>query len=488
MEKRAGFRVPLYEQLANEVAQQIEEGAFRPGERLPSVRETSQRRGLSVTTVLEAYRVLEDRRLIEARPQSGYYVLRTSRPAPAAPQGPAAVQDPTAIDIAELVLMLMRDAMDPHLVQFGAAIPAPEMMPTEKLGRIMAALAHRADLDHQLAGAPEGAEELRVQVAQRSFLAGCSLAPDDIVVTVGCTEAMYLGLLAVCAPGDLVAVESPTYFGVLQALQALGLRGLEVPTHARDGISLDALRFALDHYPVRACLVVTNYGNPLGSCMPDDAKRDLVRLLAGRSIPLIEDNVHGELHHGSQQPGVAKAHDRDGLVMLCHSFSKDISNSNRVGWMAPGRFLSRIKRLKFATSGATPRLPQLVIAQFIESGGYDQHLRRIRRAYAAKTAAMGEAIERYFPEGTRVTTPSGGHVLWLQLPEGVDSLRLYTQALAAGITLAPGCMFGATPDRYRNFIRLNAAYMSDETLPAVRTIARLTGELARVPLSRGANL
>lgn len=236
------------------------------------------------------------------------------------------------------------------------------------------------------------------------------------------------------------------------------------------------MRFALDHYPVRACVVVSNYGNPLGSCMPDDAKQGLARLLAARVIPLIENNIHGELYHGARQPSVAKAYDRDGLVMLCHSFSKDISQSYRVGWIVPGRFLPHIQRLKLATTLSTPLLPQLAIAKFIESGGYERHLRCIRRAYAAKVAAMIEAVERYFPAGTRVTSPAGGHILWLQLPEGVDSLQLYKEALPLGITVAPGCLFGSTPERYRNFIRLNAAYMSDETLPALRTLAALAGQ------------
>jgi DNA-binding transcriptional MocR family regulator len=235
------------------------------------------------------------------------------------------------------------------------------------------------------------------------------------------------------------------------------------------------LRFALDHYPVRACVVVCNYGNPLGSCMPDDAKQGLARLLAARAIPLIENNIHGELYHGARQPSVAKAYDRDGLVMLCHSFSKDISHSYRVGWIAPGRFLPHIRRLKLATTLSTPLLPHLAIAKFIESGGYERHLRCIRRAYAAKVAAMIEAVERYFLAGARVTSPVGGHILWLQLPEGVDSLQLYKEALPLGITVAPGCLFGGTPERYRNFIRLNAAYMSNEILPALRTLAVLAG-------------
>jgi DNA-binding transcriptional MocR family regulator len=475
---RASTHVPLYEQLADELAGQIEQGAFRPGERLPSVRQTSRHRDLSMTTVLQAYHTLEDRRLIEARPQSGYYVLPHPRTVGPAPQGTARVPDPTAIDIDELALMIMRDTTDPGLVQFGAAIAAPELLPTEKLGRITATLARNGDVRHRLCGTPEGCIELRAQVAQRSFLTGCSLAPDEIIITGGCTEAISLGLRAVCQPGDLVAIESPTYFGLLQILQAQGLRGLEIPTHPRDGISLDALRFALDHYPVRACLVVTNYSNPLGACMSDDDKHSLVRLLAERAIPLIEDNIQGELYHGGQQPRVAKAYDRDGLVMLCHSFSKDISVSLRVGWMAPGRFRPRVERLKMATNFSTPFLSQIVIAQFIESGGYDQHLRRIRRAYAAKVAAMAEAVLRYFPAGTRVTTPGGGYLLWLQLPDAVDALHLYREALKAGITLAPGCMFASAPERYRNFIRLNAAYMSDETLPAIRTLAGLVARLA----------
>ncbi len=468
-------RLPLYEQLATEIARQVDRGTFRPGEKIPSVRQTSQQRSLSVSTVLQAYRMLEDRRVIEARPQSGYYVL--SRPVALTHEPePYVIADPTTVDMGDLIMMVLRDTLDPTLTQFGAAIPDPSLLPTERLNRILAAVAHEEGSRQQyVCGAPEGIERLRVQVAQRAFLAGCNLSPDDILITSGCTEALSLALHAVCQPGDLVAIESPTYFGVLHILQTHGLQALELPTHPQTGMSLDALRFALDHYRISACLAMTSFENPLGSTMPEENKHELVRMLAERDIPLIEDDIHGELYFGRQRHHLAKTYDRKGLVIACSSFSKDLSPSYRVGWCAPGRFRTRIARLKTATNLSTAYLPQAAIAQFMESGGYDRHLRRIRRAYAAKVAAMSEAICQFFPEGTRIAAPDGGFLLWIELPERVDSLKLYRRALQAGITLAPGCAFSTT-QKYHNYIRLNAAYMCDENTYALRRLADLVAE------------
>jgi DNA-binding transcriptional MocR family regulator len=470
-------KVPLYEQLAAEIVGQIEQGTFRPGERIPSVRQTSQDRGLSVTTVLQAYRLLEDRRLIEARPQSGYYVCRRPVAAMREPETPSPAPDSTTVNIEDLVLMIHRDMANPDLVQFGAAIPDPNLLPTAKLNRLLSTIARTEMALQNSAGLPEGSQELRVQVAQRALRAGCKLSPDDIVVTSGCTEAIHLALRATCRPGDLVAIESPTYFGVLQILQSLDLQALEIPTHHQTGISLDALRFALDHHRVSACLVMSNFQNPLGSTMPEAKKKALVELLAQREIPLIEDDMFGELYFNGQRPKVAKAYDRKGLVILCSSFSKDLSPSYRIGWTAPGRFKARVERLKGATNMSTPILTQLAIARFIDNGGYDHHLRRIRRAYAAKVAAMSQEVGRFFPAGTRITAPNGGFVLWVQLPEAVNSLELYRQALRVGITIAPGEIFSTTP-RYRNFIRLNAAYMSEENSVALRRLAELVDRIA----------
>ena len=466
-----------YERVAAEIAHLIESGTFRPGDGIPSVRQLSRQKKVSVTTVLQAYYLLEARGLIEARPRSGFYVRTTLPSALPEPEISSPEPDPTQVSVRELVMMVLRDTLNPDLIQLGAAHPNPDLLATKKLNRIMASVARRIGEESGLYDLPPGCKALRVQIAQRAVAAGCSLTPSDIVTTSGCSEAINLCLRAICKPGDTVAIESPICFDQLHYLEVLGLKALEIPTHPRDGISLEALRFAVEHTPVHACLVISNFNNPLGSCIPDENKKELVELLTRHDIPLIENNIFGEMYFDERRPMVAKAYDRKGLVLLCASFSKDLCPGYRVGWVAPGRYRQTVEWLKYTTSLATSTLPQLAIAQFLASGGYDHHLRRIRRVYARYVASMSHAVRRFFPEGTRVTRPAGGFVLWVQLPDTVDSLELYKLALKAGIAITPGYIFSAT-QQFRNFIRLNAAHWSNKTERAVARLGELIAELA----------
>ncbi|MBN1536405.1 MAG: PLP-dependent aminotransferase family protein [Anaerolineales bacterium] len=467
----------LYEQVADDIATMIEAGSFRFGDRIPSVRELSRKRGVSITTVMQAYRSLEDKGLIEARPQSGYYVrLRKPPGLPAPDPVPGSTLNPAEISVEKLAIQIFRENLIPGMVHFGAATPDPDLLPTSRLNRILATLSRKPDYRHSLCGIIDGCEELRVQVAQRSFQYGCRLAPEDILITSGCIEAVSLGLRATCKPGDTVAIESPTYFNLLQMLEAQGLRALEIPTHPETGVSLDALRFAIEHQSVRACLFVTNFNNPLGSLIPDERKEEMVAFLAAHDVPLIEDDINGELYFSGERSNVAKAYDKKGLVLLCSSYSKDISPSYRVGWIAPGRYKDEIERLKLVSNIAPSLLPQLAIAEFLAGGGYDHHLRRIRKAYAQKTACMADSILRHFPPGTCVSSPQGGFVLWVQMAESVDALEMYSRALKLGITLVPGHVF-STSNQYRNYIRLNTAQWSDKTAWAVQRLGVLAAQL-----------
>lgn len=467
----------VYEQIAGDILAMIEAGSFRLGDRLPSVRELSKKRGVSLTTVMQAYRFLEDKGLIEARPQSGYYVrLRRSPGLPTPEPAPHSTLNPAEISVDKLVRQIFRDQLIPGMVQFGAALPDPELLPTVKLNRILAKVSRQHDYRQNTCGIIDGCEELRVQVAQRSYQYGCRLAPDDILVTSGCTEAISLSLRAICKPGDTVAIESPTYYNLLQMLEVQGLRALEIPTHPETGVSLEALRFAIEHQKIRVCLFLTNFNNPLGSRMPDERKAEMVELLATHEIPLIEDDIVGEIFYSGERPKVAKAYDKKGLVLLCSSFTKDISPSYRVGWIAPGRFKEEIERFKMASNTAPPLLPQLAIAEFLAGGGYDHLLRNIRKTYAQKTACMADEVLRYFPQGTCVSSPQGGFVLWVQMPQEVDALEMYSQALKMGITLVPGHAFSLAR-QYRNYIRLNAAQWSDKTAWAVQRLGALAAHL-----------
>jgi DNA-binding transcriptional MocR family regulator len=466
-----------YQELADRLADLIRHGTYQPGERIPSVRQMSHQQGLSISTVLQAYSLLESQGLIEARPQSGYYVrTQIDRHLPE-PETSSPHHDPSHVSLHELVMMLMRDAANPNLVQLGAALPHIDAQLMKKINRIIGDIARQQGENVHQYLFPPGLEALRVQIARRVVSAGCKLFPADILITSGETEAIDLCLHAVCRPGDIVAIESPLYFGTLQTLEVHGLRALEIPTHPRDGISLDALEFAIEHNPIRAVMVISNFNNPLGSQIPDEKKEALVNLLAKHDIPLIENDILGEIYFGEKRPLVCKAFDTKGLVMLLSSFSNDISPGLRIGWVAPGRYRADVEWLKFTLSISSPTLPQMVIAEFLESGGYDQHMRRIRREYARNVRLMSDAVMRYFPEGTRLTRPSGGFVLWIQLPENVVALKLYEMALKGGITLAPGDVFSAT-HQFPNFIRLNAAEFNYSIERAIERLGEMIVELA----------
>jgi DNA-binding transcriptional MocR family regulator len=468
-----------YQELADRLAELISQGTYPPGKRIPSVRQISQQQGVSISTVLQAYSLLENQGLIEARPQSGYYVRTHATERLPEPEISSPGRDPSQVSLHELVMMLLADTMNPNLVQLGASLPNPLLLPIKKINRITSNFIREHGAEAHQYQFPPGLEALRTQIAQRAVNRGCSLSPNDILITSGGIEGIDLCLHAVCKPGDIVATESPMYFGTLQSLEVHGLRALEIPTHPREGISLEALEFAIEHNPIRAVLVISNFNNPLGSQIPDEKKKELVEMLARYDIPLIENDVSGEIYFGDKHPLVCKAFDTKGLVMLISSFSKDISPGLRIGWVAAGRFQSEVEWLKVTVSAASPTLPQFVVAEFLESGGYDQHLRRIRREYARNVELLSDAVVRYFPGDMRLTRPSGGFVLWVRLPENVDSLELYKIAHESGITLAPGYVFSPT-QQFSNFIRLNASEFNYSTERAMEHLGEMIKEMAKV--------
>ncbi len=474
----AAHKPKLYEQVAERLGEAISAGTLRAGDRLPSVRQLSVSERVSVSTVLQAYVHLESLGLIETRPQSGHYVRRRERPLPAEPQVSQPAAAATPVSVSALVARVYRAAGDARIVPLGAAFPSPELLPFRRLNRELALLAREAGevaIEYDM---PPGCLVLRQQVARRSLDWGCPLAPEDFIITCGASEAVHLCLSAVARTGDTVAIESPAYYGTLQAIEAQGLRALEIPSHPRHGMELDALEAALNKRKVAAVLVVPSFSNPLGSCMPEENRQRLVRMLAGRGIPLIEDDIYGDLHFGPRRPRPVKAHDTEGLVLLCGSFSKTLAPGYRVGWVAPGRFREKVELLKFSHTVGTPTLPQLAIAAFLRSGGYDRHLRSLRRQLASQVQRVVEAVGEHFPEGTRVTRPEGGALVWVELPRKVDALVLHARALEAGISIAPGPIFSAQK-RYGNFIRLSCGFPWSPRLEgALATLGSLARSLA----------
>jgi DNA-binding transcriptional MocR family regulator len=465
----------LYARLADRLAREIADGLYAPGDRLPSVREASRRRGLSTSTVLEAYGQLLDRGLVESRPQSGFYVRALEQP----PETPAMSRPrvaPTSVSVGEIAMEVVHAASDPKRVAFGSALPdlglgAPRavrrMMPGVTRAHGMRALAYEV---------PPGLRELRVQIARRGVDAGCTFGPDDVVITSGCQEAMVLCLRAISTPGATIAVESPTFYGTLQAIRSLGLRALEIPTHPETGISLESLEMAIEQFSIAGLVVTPHASNPLGYVMPDDRKEALLRMLEAHDVPLIEDDIYGELVYGAPRPRAIKSWDTRGQVLLCSSVSKSIAPGLRVGWAVPGRWVKEVNLLKLVSSMASATLPQLAVAEYLAHGGYDRHLRAARVHYRQSRDRFIDLVGKHFPRGTRVTRPAGGFVAWLELPKTVDAVALYRRALAVGISIAPGPLFSAR-EKYRHFVRLNFAQgWSERTVGAMARLGELVSD------------
>jgi DNA-binding transcriptional MocR family regulator len=463
---------PLYHQVAEHIHDLIRSGTLRSGEKVPSVRRLSSQQRCSISTVLQAYQRLEDAGVIEAKPQSGYYVRRPAAPvAEPAPSRPP--QRALTVEVNALSDAMQSASQDPRMVSFGSACPQGEMFPLERLRRVLSSRARRSReaLGHY--GRPPGSEVLRRAIARRALEWGCKIDHRNLVTTTGCMEAINICLRAVTQPGDTVALESPTYYGFLQILQALGLRALEIPTDPRSGISLDALEAAIAAHPVKAVLVMTNVSNPIGATMSDAAKKRLVTMLAAREIPLIEDHIYAEMNFEGGAPRAAKAYDRSGNVMLCSSFSKTLAPGLKSGWIEPGRWRDRVRTLKFVSSGGHNELVELVLADLLDSGGYERGLRQLRRRCAQQLETARAVIAEAFPKGTRITQPAGGFILWVELPKTCDSIALFEKLLERSISIAPGPMFSAS-QRYRNCMRLSFGQVWNERAEkALREIGRL---------------
>lgn len=469
----------LYEQVEGLVRGMIDDGVIKTGERVPSIRAMSRKARVSMATVMQAYLALENKGYVESRPKSGFYVRARRGPEASVPRKSNPRMLPRRVERQDLIDSILAVSHESSVVSLGIANPSSELLPVKGLTRALRQVASRYPLEAMQYCFERGGDgELRKQIALRGTDLGCNIAPGEVLTTVGATEAMAVALNAVARPGDVIAVESPTYFHILQLIERLGMLALEVRTDPDTGMDLEALSQVLESVPVKAVMSVANFSNPLGSLMPDAAKQRLVELLTERGIPLIEDDIYGDLYFGERRPRIAKCFDREGLVLTCSSFSKTIAPGYRVGWLLPGKFADAATKWKLSMSGVSAALPQLAIAEFLRTGNYDRHLRRLRKAYRDQVEQMRYAIARTFPDGTRITRPTGGFVLWVELPKQVDGTVLFEKSLAEGVSVTPGVLFSSTA-KFKNCIRVSCGMpWSDRVDAAVATVGRIAKNLA----------
>ncbi len=468
----------LYEQFAETIAELIRCETLKVGDKIPSVRSASRTHQISAATVFQAYYLLERRGLIEARPRSGYVVRSNAGSLLAEPQLSENSQahhqiTATDVDVSKLVFSVLDSIKDPNTIPFGSAFPSPDLFPLPRLARSMNKALREMSAQAIITDMTSGNANLRRQILLRAMSAGNKYTADELVITSGALEALSLSLQTVTNPGDMVAIESPAFYASLQVLERLKLKAVEIPVHPSEGMDLDILADSLMRLPIKAIWVMSSYHNPLGASMSDAKKKAFCELIAQHQVPAIEDDVYAELYFGNQQAKPIKSFDQQNLVMYCSSFSKSLAPGYRVGWVAGGQFAEKIYRLQLMTT-ISPSVPaQAAIADYLQHGGFDRHLRKLRETLESQQQKMLHAIEKYFPNDTRATQPKGGYFLWVELPAHVDSLQLFQLALAQGISIAPGPIFSAS-QRFRNCIRINYGNLwSIKLEEAVRVLGKL---------------
>lgn len=465
------------EAIINKIVQQIKQGSLMPGDRIPSVRAMSRLEAVSTSTVVEAYMDLENSGFIEAKPQSGFYVhsslkypLETSIPATLSLNRIVPKMD-------DLITAILCAGRADITMPLGAACPSPDLLPWKQLNRLQSAVVRENPIQSCKYDFPPGWEPLRHQIARYHTLADCRLTASDIIITAGCMEAVFLALRAAVPFSGTVLVESPTYFGILQAIESLGLKVIEVVSHPYEGINPKEVHKIIKNHRIDAAIFMPNFSNPSGALTGDDAKRQLVELFTQEQIPLIEDDLYGDLTFSYQRPRMFKSFDQHGWVITCSSFSKTLAPGLRLGWIAPGLFYKKVLSLKISQSFASASLPSHVVAKYLTNGGYERHLRRLRRTLALQAQKYLQAIHLYFPKGTKVNTPQGGMSLWIELPSSIDAIELQDICLQKHITIAPGVIFSASR-QYRHYIRINyAVTWSKNIQKALKTIGDICNTL-----------
>lgn len=461
-----------YHAVAAEIQLQIEQRIWLPGERIPSIRKMGKIQNISPMTVLKAYELLESEGWIYAKLRSGYFVAphlnRLAIPEQTTPQ-----MINRAININEHVFDVLKACKRADIISLGSAFPDPSLFPLKQLGLSLAKTIKTMPVQSSVTELPPGSVALRRAIAKRYIRDGIDISIDDIVITSGAMESLGLSLMAITKPGDTIAIESPAFYGVLQTVERLQLKAVEVATDPQLGMTIDGLTAAIEQHDIKACWLMSKFQNPLGALMPEVNKLAIRDLLAAKQVPLLEDDVYSELYFSEHKPKPIKAYDKLGLVLHCSSFSKCLAPGFRVGWVIAGRYAKQIEQLQLMTtlSAAVPN--QLALAEFVLHGNYDMHLRRLRRILATRQQQMRLAIEEFFPRETKITRPEGGYFLWVELPKRINTADLLQILLDEdNISIAPGTLF-ASDDKYKNCMRINCSYpCTEDVQQALATLAK----------------
>ncbi|SDF56103.1 PLP-dependent aminotransferase family protein [Sporomusa acidovorans] len=475
--------VPLYNQIAQVLTDNIQNGTLPAGTKLPPERELASLLQVSRTTAINAYRRLEEQGLIHTKVGSGTYVATlSSSTAPTAQTVPWSQLFTPCLNTqsSSIIRELVASAAADDTLSLAAGMPDPELYPLHDFNRLFGLQASRlngADLGHI---PTEGYTPLRQAVTTMLAAKGYAGKPENTMIVSGSQQGLYLVTKIFLEPGDYVIVESPTYLGAVQMFSAANARLLSLPSAA--GLPLDLLEDYLIRYRPKLFYVMPTFQNPNGRVMPLEERRELLKLAAKHRLVIVEDDPYGELYYDKKPPLSLKALDPYGGVIALGTFSKMLFPGLRTGWVvAPETVINRFALKKQYIDLHSSNLSQCLLYDYLSAGLLQEHLAVVRAEYKKRRDFFAGALERYCSPLLNFYTPSGGFYFWCALNKGMLTRQLLHEATHTGVSFVPGEAFYADAAGSRE---LRLCFVTQPPARLLEAVKRLGKALQTVAANR----
>lgn len=443
-----------YEEISNYIVEGITNKALYSGNKLQSLRSTAKQFNCSVSVVLQAYEDLIARGIIKAVEKSGYFILPSLSCKIPEPQKYNHSLKALSSKTNNYTEKIIEMAMNRDILPLGAAIPDVSILSTKKIIKSLNNIIKDNTACINSYTPAKGSIELRIEIANYMFDKGVFIDPEEIVITNGCAEALYIAIQCSTNPGDTVAIETPVFFSLISILEKLKMNVVEIPTSPITGMELDILEEIIMKEKVKTVIFSPTFQNPLCSVMPPCNKKRLYHISEKYNLTLIEDDIYGDCSFDGQKHFPVKSFDKSKRIIYCSSFSKTLAPGLRIGWAIPGKRLDNFTNFKQISSLGGTLLTQLAIADYLKHGFYKSHLSNFQKNIYLQTTQMKMLIKKILPDNIKVSNPTGGYFLWLELDDKINSYNIHNIAFSKHIGIVPGPVFSSS-DKYLNCIRIS---------------------------------
>jgi GntR family transcriptional regulator/MocR family aminotransferase len=480
--------VPLYHQIESYIRAGILSGSLPTDMRLPACRQLASDLGVNRTTVENAYAKLEADGLVFSRMGSGTYVLPIN-PIPQItknkhdkkfPLWQESVQDRNILSKADMVDEQLQQAGHPKPISFASGISDTRQFPIEEFRKVLQTVMRRDQISALEYGERNGYAPLREGIAHILASQGLQVHPENILITAGSQQAIFLASQVLLKPGDIVLVEEPTYSVAIDLFRALGFHIVGIPLDSH-GMQVEKLEKLLQQHHPKLIYTIPNFHNPTGTCLSSARRRELIVLAERYNIPILEDDFVGDLRYeGHAQPSL-KALDPGGQVIYISTFSKMLMPGLRVGFIvADGPVFESLLNFKRLSDLATSTLIQRALDAYVNVGRYQAYIRRSSQTFRKRRDVMLNAIKQHLPKAVSFDEPRGGLFIWLRLPKSLSAEKLLPLACKEGVAFVPGNYFFIDGISGDEWLRLNFASQPEEDIEEGikrlgKAIRKLTG-------------